>query len=309
MELSFDLVPTEDLESSVDIVENNYKSLSEFDIVPTSGVLLGLDISERSSGVCLYENGKKVTGNISLSVDDMDTFREVKLRRELKHELSSLISGKTLDIIVIEDAYQGINPKTTRALYALNTAIDEMILDGECYCKEFVRVPNTSWKSWLYSLDVEDKFSGLKDKARIEACLSLIGIIDSGVGYQDRLDATGMVIGYLLKGKLNASKRLKVSTTDIISTHEEDEEFICETARYNLDVEDLNIRVIDFGNRIITKKELVSYVSMFPESVFISSKPVVLGASAERLGVISNCREGYFGFWLSKRARRKAGIL
>lgn len=190
-----------EIDLNLDIEDFNIEN-----ITPKEGYFLGLDISKDSTGYCLIKEGKKITGNIQLTsimkeIEDSEKFcyLEVLMRRALKEELLKLIEGLNFEVIVLEDAYAGENPKIVRLLYALNTAIDELLLDNFCTCKNFQRVSNRKWKSWLWrKCDPQNKLKGVTDKLRIQKCLEGIGVKEEGKGFQDRLDATGMIYGYLM---------------------------------------------------------------------------------------------------------------
>lgn len=281
--------------------------LSELDIIPKTGIYLGLDISEESSGICLYKDGEKVSANISLVTKESEDFYEVKCRRELKDCLSELVSGLNIDVIVIEDVYQGVNPKTTRILYAINTAMDELILDGVCSCKRFIRVQNKVWKSWLFKLDTEHRFKGLEDKLRIQKCLELVGVVDSGEGFQDRLDSCGMLIGYFYFGKnevIRSNKR--VDFKDLAFLYMESEDFILEEVRSSNNLEELTIQRFSFGNKRISKKYIQDLVSENPDRVFISDSEIKLGNFMEVLNVDSISEEaGFLAFWVKPKRLKK----
>lgn len=281
--------------------------LSELDIIPKTGIYLGLDISEESSGICLYKDGEKVSANISLVTKESEDFYEVKCRRELKDCLSELVSGLNIDVIVIEDVYQGVNPKTTRILYAINTAMDELILDGVCSCKRFIRVQNKVWKSWLFKLDTEHRFKGLEDKLRIQKCLELVGVVDSGEGFQDRLDSCGMLIGYFYFGKnevIRSNKR--VDFKDLSFLYMESEDFILEEVRSSNNLEELTIQRFSFGNKRISKKYIQDLVSENPDRVFISDSEIKLGNFMEVLNVDSISEEaGFLAFWVKPKRLKK----
>lgn len=289
--------------------EEGYKLnvLSELDIIPKTGIYLGLDISEESSGICLYKDGEKVSANISLVTKESEDFYEVKCRRELKDCLSELVSGLNIDVIVIEDVYQGVNPKTTRILYAINTAMDELILDGVCSCKRFIRVQNKVWKSWLFKLDTEHRFKGLEDKLRIQKCLELVGVVDSGEGFQDRLDSCGMLIGYFYFGKnevIRSNKR--VDFKDLAFLYMESEDFILEEVRSSNNLEELTIQRFSFGNKRISKKYIQDLVSENPDRVFISDSEIKLGNFMEVLNVDSISEEaGFLAFWVKPKRLKK----
>ena len=296
------------LDSEKSSEENN--KFSESSIIPREGFFLGLDISERSSGVCLYKNGEKLLANIELETSETEDFYEVKLRRELKGYLVEFLEGVELDLIIIEDAYQGINPITTRKLYALNTAIDELILDGTVKCKKFLRVANGTWKSWLYSVDKNSTYKGLKDKLRIEKCLELIGIYEYGDGYQDRLDATGLLIGYFLEGyKSDGKKKYKsFSISDICFSHKADIDFITEDVRNERGEDSVELMIVELGQRNLSRELIISFIQKDPKPVYVFDKEVVLGAFGSRLGIDTDVDEGYLGFWLGYQKYKKVGV-
>lgn len=292
-----------------EIASEGIRLISESSLVPKDGFYLGLDISEVSSGVCLYKNGEKFLANIGLDTSEKEDFYEVKLRRELKGYLLEFIDGTELDLVIIEDAYQGINPSTTRKLYALNTAIDELILDGLVKCKKFLRVSNSTWKSWLFSIDVEGKFCGLKDKVRIQKCLELLGVYEEGKGFQDRLDATGMLLGYFLEGyKDSGKKKFKgFSISDICFSHKADIDFISEEVREERCVDEVGIEVVELGLKKLSKDLILSYIQDNPKPVYVFDKEIVLGAFGSKLGIDTEVDSGYLGFWLKRSKYKKVG--
>lgn len=271
---------------------------TEKSVVPDFGSFLGLDISESSTGVCIYERGIRFTYNFSLNLVENSVHSEVLLRRALKENLRSVIKDKELDVIIIEDVFQGINAMTTRKLYAINTAIDEMILDGEVKCKKFLRVSNQTWKSWLFRIDEQGVTKGMNDKLRIETCLGMLGIVEVGKGFQDRLDATGMIIGYLLDpeyalNNLMLSKRKKVSFEDIVIS-------------YNLEKEDVfadmqGYKVKEYKEveeKRWSKSKIIDYLTNNPKSAYITKDYVILGNLADSLDLPIITDGGILGFWL-----------
>lgn len=289
MELTCSLL---DIESNFD--ENEIEK-SEF---TNSGSYLGLDISESSTGVCTYINGIRSTYNFSLNLAEKSVHSEVLLRRCLKDNLRGIISRKYFDVIIIEDVFQGVNPLTTRILYALNTAIDEMILDGEVKCGKFFRVSNQTWKSWLYVIDKDGFTKGLNDKLRIETCLSMLGIQESGEGYQDRLDATGMVVGYLLNPE-EAEKRLTLSTKKKVSL--DDVEFAYCAEDYDVfdSMRDSGIlKYKSVSEKRWSKAKIVEYLTEDPEIAYITDDYVLLGNLASSLDLPIIEGGGVLGFWV-----------
>lgn len=292
--------------TSVEKVGVLAQTKDEFSIIPPLGVFLGLDISECSSGVCLYENGKKFLWNIFLVSTEGDYY-EVRLRRELKDCLREVVEGKEFDIIVIEDAFQGVNPMVTRKLYAINTAIDELVLDGICKCKYFLRVNNQVWKSWLFKLDEEGIYKGLDDKKRIQKCLEMVGIYeDDSDGYQDRLDATGLLVSFFLnEGRAKRYKLVKgtrkVSFSDVDFSYEEAEELCLFAAGYG----QREIKSLIIDDKTVNKKMIVEYLSMDPDIVFITSRKLSLGIFGDTLGLQAIRGGGHFAFWVKPKRLKK----
>lgn len=283
-------------------------------IYPSEGYFLGLDISEESTGLCFVENGSSTTGNITLNDELKEILKsdkachwETLLRRELKKNLLELINGIDFEVIVVEDVFSGVNAKTTRMLYALNTAIDELILDGYCSCKDFVRVSNKVWKSWLYEVaDPAKKFRVLTDKMRIESCLGELGIIEDHIkGYQDRLDATGMLIGYLLKGskKKDEMSRPHIAWSDIEFSFCMDTSDILEGSEDWVSVD----RVSFIHLNRLTKKVILEIVNSDYSRVYITDDLVSLGALGIKIKT-DMIGEGYLGFWVKRSKRRKIGL-
>ena len=286
------------------------------DIIPQEGVFLGLDISKDSTGICLIEDGVKTTANIILTSEQLEiqksdkrNFEEVLLRRQLKKDLSEMIRDKHFDLIIIEDVFAGDNPKVVRLLYSLNTAIDELILDGVCDCKDFIRINNGEWKKWLWSgIDPMQQYKGYNVKLRIRQCLTDIEIDEGNEhGSQDRLDATGMLIGYFLwrgeelNKELEKKSRSKITWSHIDIAYELDESFIFDDNPW---LRELEIKYIDMQR--ITKKAILDRIRMKPECMYILlEEKVKLGFVGKELGLKAISTGGCFAFWLKKSARRR----
>lgn len=306
MELICDLADLGEESESLKIEEIKLEKISEKSLIPESGLFLGLDISEVSSGVCLYENGEKLSANISLVTGDVP-FQEVLLRRELKSYLTEVVEGKEFDLIIIEDAFQGMNPTVTRKLYAINTAIDELILDGVCKCKDFRRINNQLWKSWLYTIDTEGQFKGLSDKLRIQKCLELLDVYeDRSEGYQDRLDSCGMILGYMLcKDKADEyeerKKKKRVSIEDVNVAYNTEQEFCLEEAGYGY----RDISKMFISDKTMSKDLVLNYLTDSPNMIFVTDKKVSLGlfGSAFNLPIIDG--GGYLAFWVNEKRVNK----
>lgn len=313
LDVSEETAGVSDLENPV--IEAEYTELTEENIVPRVGCFLGLDISKDSTGVCFYKDGTKRTCNIHIEYDKNRPHMETIARYYLKNEIKKIIDGVSyFDVVVIEDVFEGDNPYVTRMLYALNTAIDELILDDVIYCKNFRRVSNKTWKKWLSGADEVGEFSKLNDKERVKGILESLGVCEDGKGYQDRLDATGMLIGYFLnemtvvKGAdgigdfSEKANRVRVQFSDVLYAFEEDEDLIMMQA---LDSGE-GITTVMIPDKKITKKKILDYLSTDCTVVYITKDPIRLGLLAKELGLDLLAGEGgYFGFWLKPKAIKK----
>lgn len=275
-----------------------------FSIVPREGLYLGLDISKNSTGITYVENGERIVGNITLE-EQKGVHREVLLRRALKRDLLELVEGKDFDLIIIEDAFVGENPDTVRLLFALNTAIDELILDGLCSCKNFIRVNNKQWKSWLYSLDKNNISKGLNDKEKIRICLEMIGVVEEGENYQDRLDSSGLLVGYFLKGesldnKNKLGRKRKIRFSDIEASYDIDSGYLF-FGRDDLDRE----KIVFLDYKRIGKSRVMELLSENPDAIFVTENMVKLGNLGVDLGLDILEDGGYFAFWINPKKKRK----
>ena len=285
---------------------SSFDKLTEENIIPKTGYFLGLDISQNSSGICLYANGVRNTYNSKVDYDKNDVFAEARMRKQLKQDLLEVINGNELELIVIEDVFEGANAEVVRKLYALNTAIDDLILDGLVVCKDFVRVQNGVWKSWLSVVDSNKDLKGFNDKEKIQGYLKILGIEESGDGFQDRLDAAGMVVGYFLNkansGTVVVEKKKRVNFKDISVVYEEDIDLVIMGMAYGNE-ENVNVRY--FEGKRISKKLMIDYLTENPDMLFISKDKVNIGLLAEELGLPIYENGGYVGFWVDGNKKKK----
>lgn len=285
---------------------SSFDKLTEENIIPKTGYFLGLDISQNSSGICLYANGVRNTYNSKVDYDKNDVFAEARMRKQLKEDLLEVINGNELELIVIEDVFEGANAEVVRKLYALNTAIDDLILDGLVVCKDFVRVQNGVWKSWLSVVDSNKDLKGFNDKEKIQGYLKILGIEEYGDGFQDRLDATGMVVGYFLNkangGTVAVEKKKRVNFKDVSVVYEEDIDLVIMGMAYGNE-ESVNVRY--FEGKKISKKLMTDYLTENPDMLFISKDKVNIGLLAEELGLPIYENGGYVGFWVDGNKKKK----
>lgn len=235
-----------------------YRKLTVYDILPKTGLHLGVDISKRSTGISLVEDGKIKSWNLSLRGSEDVKFAEILLRREFKQLLLDEFNGLSFGTIVLEDVYEGENPETTRLLYSLNTVIDEMIFDGDIECEDFIRANNKSWKSWLWSIEPQIG-KGYNEKVRTEEVLKYLGVEDFGKGYQDRLDSLGMLVGYFFKkvsDNLAGFKVPKVTWTKVKYVVVKDVTTLDEVP---FDYRTRPLVEVDIGRKVLTK-EYIKYL-------------------------------------------------
>lgn len=160
----------------------------------SNGTYLGLDLSKTSTGIAVFNSGTVSTEAVGLHTDiDSSPYGLAMLRRELYSVLKEKLAGQQFDTVVVEDIFIGANVKSYRILAAINTVPDDLILDGVFGCKNLVRVNNRIWKHHLVK---GEGIRGFNDKQRVNEALAHRGIVISGKGSQDQLDAIGMVIGW-----------------------------------------------------------------------------------------------------------------
>ena len=254
-----------------------YRELTVYDILPKTGLHLGLDISKTSTGITLVKDGEFTSWNRTLSGNEDVRFAEILMRRELKEVFLEEFRGMSFETIVVEDAFEGKNPATTRMLYSLNTVIDEMVLDGDICCKDFVRASNKSWKSWLWSIEPQ-LGKGLNEKVRIEELLAYLGVTDEGKGYQDRLDSLGMLVGYFFKtlsGNFDTFKVPRVTWSKVRYVVTEDVETLKEVP---LEYCSLPTIEVNIGRKELTKEYIKYLVGLHKGKLIIikSDRPLDL---------------------------------
>lgn len=197
---------------------------------------LGLDISKNSTGVAIYKDGVLKTYQVIPEFDEEDDLRYYYMVKSLEDDFSTLVEGCHFDIIAIEDAIQGVNFHTDRLLILLNSVIDRLIGEGKVTCDYFRRIENTKWKKWLRTLRPVKKYE--TDKIEIENTMLYLGYdfaLDGQnlsksekekMGYQDQLDAIGVLIGAGLerlnsKGTVSKSKKQFKQHVELYSSLED----------------------------------------------------------------------------------------
>lgn len=303
LDLDISEVGTE--KEGVEDSHHTYETPTERNLVPTSGYYLGLDISKTGTGVTLYSNGIKEQWAFSVECDTKSPHWEVLMRRSLSSKLKEIVEGIQFDAIIIEDVFQGENPDTTRKLLALNTAIDELILDSVTSAKDFARVSNKTWKRWLSVVDSMGLAKGYNDKVKVQMYMEMLGIKpDTSPNFQDKLDSNGMILGYLLNASLEKQRTSvkKVSFSDLKFA------YLLDTSELNFDYEETIGKTRVFTDEVKwTKDKVIKEISDNPTVVVITSSPVYLSLFMQKAtgctSVISD--GGYFAFWVSPSKIKK----
>lgn len=289
----------EGLSESSDTIDSPSPRVPTYsEIVPKTGRYLGLDISKTSSGIAIFDNGTLEWYNADLETSPNETHYETLLRRELKGYLEEATQGRDFDAIILEDVYVGDYAQTARTLISLNTAIDELILDGIISTKAFVRVQNSTWKRWLRLSDPQKMISAANDKILVEALLARLGLETSGKGSQDRLDAAGMVVGYCLAQIIGDTESpTTVSRKEYIKSLPPLSKIECS---YESNVGELSyprhLEVVKYRGRI-DENRIRSAAFEVPNTVHVTEKRITVGNLIEKMGVEPLPYGGYLAFW------------
>lgn len=139
----------------------------------------------------------------------------IRRRLEFKQYLKEALSGIPVAVVVVEDVFAGVNITSYRELLNLNNVVDELILEGVITTAageepELVRVQSRVWKRWIRRFVketpnsvVHEHAKYLSDKRVVRESLTAIGVppetLEGGKGNQDRCDAAGMALGWLLR--------------------------------------------------------------------------------------------------------------
>lgn len=206
------LTPLQSMEANMGIIFSD-KGITE--LLGQYDCAIGLDISRRSTGICLYQNGIMILYKIATDskYSTSDTLWEAKMKKEFKADLTKIVKGKTFDLAVVENTINGCNAITNKELTLLNSVFDDLIADGVCNVKKgrLVRVFPNVWRKELKAIRT---VSNCKDvKELVEKILRSLGYsfvlehedktdnAKKELGYYDMCDATGMLLAYMNKFK------------------------------------------------------------------------------------------------------------
>lgn len=291
----------QDIEDHGGVIKGTYGLLDIDMIIPKTGRYLSLDVSKTSTGFTIVEDHKMAWANIELKTSMEAVHGEALLRREFRRELKRYIGGMAFDAIVVEDVFSGSQVQGVRSLYALNTVIDDMILDGDISCPDdsFVRVQNGMWKKWLRTLDPEGMIRAHNDKQQIAKLLELVGIVAEGKGYQDRLDSMGMLAGYFLvkRGFAGTGAGKEVKKTSSIKIGDVKAEYVANKSEMEAIVKMLEGPVEKFHGKL-NQKTVLQALHDRPKHAYYTPNLVSIGQLATKLGVKAYPFGGYLVFYL-----------
>ena len=166
------------------------------------------------SGIPKEENPANAL-RLAVTNETLSAEAGIRRRLEFKQYLKEALSGLPVAVVVVEDVFAGVNVTSYRELLNLNNVVDELILEGVITTEtgeepELVRVQSRVWKRWIRRFVketpnsvVHEHAKYLNDKRVVRESLTAIGVppetLEGGKGNQDRCDAAGMALGWLLR--------------------------------------------------------------------------------------------------------------
>lgn len=167
------------------------------------------------SGITKEEENPANALRLAVTNETLSAEAGIRRRLEFKQYLKEALEGLPVAVVVVEDVFAGVNVTSYRELLNLNNVVDELILEGVITAAageepELVRVQSRVWKRWIRRFVketpnsiVHENAKYLNDKQVVRESLSAIGIppetLEGGRGNQDRCDAAGMALGWLLR--------------------------------------------------------------------------------------------------------------
>lgn len=259
--------------------------------------ILGLDISKTSGGFTEYLDGKYYATTHEIKVDKNEDNRFMKCFNNLKDFIQNNYSNRVFDVVIVEDIFFESNVDTFRVLSVLNLCVDYCVSEGIIQTKEYLKISNKTWKSWLFN---GDSYKGMSDKERIRRNVLDNDISYDGLkGYQDMYDSTGMIMGYFIKDNN------KQNQNGVVQKH-------------NLKLKDLNCLYFLFKEELqqqlnqlginnedikyfkvprMSEKALLEMIYKDENLVYVSESKVNLGNMGEVLKVPPLVGGGYCAIW------------
>lgn len=247
-----------------------------------SGV--GLDIAKNHTGVCIWDGSSIEVCGFSLpEYDSTDQMAEAKMRRHLRDKLTDCLGSRFFEYLVVEDVYGGENFDTVRKLIALNTVIDDLILDGVVRVNNFYRNAESVWMKGLRLLYKAG--NKLSPKYEVQEVLGYLGFDFylrnkdltptelKGIFFEDICDATGMLLGlvadkFVKRDEVERSSLKRVTLSGIKLMYFETDDEVYNLPRLsNCDFIHANL------NFSSIERSVVSLVNQYPNSVVICPLP------------------------------------
>ena len=274
------------------------------EIVSKCSSMLSLDLSVHQTGVFAIDSGRHVSDSLPpIPIDNKNPHHEAQLRRDMSQAILDFINSNNLthsfEYVAVEDAFVGRSNKVSRTLYAINSSIDELILDNKISCEHFHRVNNVSWKAVWSQWVGRSLVTHLPAKERVQAflsyspyndeqsCLDYIRSLNSETkDLQDRYDAFSVGVSILLPHETKNSLP-RWSEVHIVTS---------------LDMNSLMDKLPDgygtvsYEKSSLSKNTIRTSLSEVPGNVFISSQPRVIGSLLPDLADPLTPR--YFAFWV-----------
>lgn len=176
---------------------------------------LALDVSKNSTGLAIYRDGKVETYLLQTEITDESSPIHLGYRmEEFLNFVLERVRGEHFDVVCVEEALTGINHKVNAVALALNPLIDYMIAKGDISCGSFYRINNVTWKKILRDLSGVKPIKKGTDAAKKEIISGFQALnfelgfkVDEysswssykNSGWQDRLDAVGVLLGVVRK--------------------------------------------------------------------------------------------------------------
>lgn len=259
--------------------------------------ILGLDISKTSGGFTEYVDGQYYAQIHSIKVDKKEDDRFIKCFNSLKGFIERNYSGKEFDLVIVEDIFFESNVDTFRVLSVLNLCIDFCINTGILNTKEYLKVSNKTWKSWLF---INDSYKGMNDKERVRLNIINRGITYDGLtGFQDMYDSTGMIMGYFQRDDAQ-QKHNEVKQKNNIKLQDLDCLYFLFKEELEQNLKTLGIPAKDisyFKISRLSEKSLLEMINKDTNLVYVSESKVNLGNMCEELNVTPIVGGGYLAIW------------
>jgi len=172
-------------------------------------IILALDPNTVNTGYVLYDDSTSrilASGTISspaskvLSLSD----RMIAQRTELEAIIAANTAQNMVDFAFVEGIFFGRNPSLP-----INLGLLTGILIGGM-CKDFGRIPVTTWRLRSTGSGKKDYNSAIKDAWKTSKSFAIAkAFLGKDPGTEHEMDATGILIAYITHGKYSRPKKRK----------------------------------------------------------------------------------------------------